>query len=64
MMMMKDFHKAVAEGKMFWMQKYVRFGCWSQPKLVSAQVAEAKSKVVVHDDYGYSYCPYSFEVAE
>lgn len=64
MMMMKDFYKAVEEGKMFWMRKYIRFGCWSAPKLVSADVAMAKSKVVVYSEDGEGYCPYDFAVAE
>lgn len=66
-MLVKDFKKAIAEGKMFLMKKYKAYGEWGQPKLVSAEVAEKKSKVRVssYNEFGEKewYCPYSFELA-
>lgn len=62
-MMVKDFEKALVDGKMFFMRKYVAFGEWSAPKLVSAEIASRKSRVRVKSDDGV-FCPYSFELAE
>ena len=67
-MLAKDFDKAVAEGKMFLMRKYKYYGQWSAPKLVSAEVAEKKSRVRVvgYDEFDVEsiFCPYTFELAE
>lgn len=67
-MLVKDFDKAIAEGKMFLMKKYKAYGEWGPAKLVTAEVAERKAKVFVQaiDEFGEKewYCPYSFELAE
>ena len=57
---MKDFYKAVEEGKQFVMKKYLSCGKWSTPQIVSAKRAMAKAKVRTED----GYCPYSFEIAK
>lgn len=62
-MIMKEFEKAVAEGKMFVMKKYKAMGEWSTGKVVTAEVALKKSKVRVMCEGTY-YCPYDFEVVE
>ena len=53
-MLVKDFDKAVAEGKMFLMKKYKAYGEWGPAKLVTAEVAERKAKVFVQsvDEFG------------
>ena len=67
-MLVKDFDKAVAEGKMFLMKKYKAYGEWGPAKLVTAKVAEHKAKVFVQTigEFGEKewHCPYSFELAE
>jgi hypothetical protein len=55
-----QFQEAVAQGRMFWMQKYLGFDQWSQPQLVSAERAKAKAQVVTKEGYH----PYRFEIAE
>ena len=63
-----ELKKAIAEGKMFLMRKYKSYGEWSAPRLVSAEVAERKSRVRVvgYDEFDEesTFCPYSFELAE
>ena len=63
-----ELKKAIAEGKMFLMRKYKSCGEWSAPRLVSAEVAEKKSRVRVvgYDEFDEesTFCPYSFELAE
>jgi hypothetical protein len=67
-MLVKDFKKAIAEGKMFLMKKYKAYGEWGSAKLVTAEVAERKAKVLVQsiDEFGEKewHCPYCFELAE
>lgn len=63
MMITCEFEKAIAEGKNLIMKKYKYQHEWSEGKIVSAEVAEKKSKVRVHTDYG-DFCPYSFEFVE
>ena len=52
--------KAIAEGKTFWMRKYLYCGIYSAPKLVSAEQAEHKSQVRTKK----GFCPYAFEIAD
>jgi hypothetical protein len=59
-MLVVQFEEAVAQGRMFWMQKYLGLGQWSQPQLVSAERAMAKARVVTEEGYH----PYRFEIAE
>lgn len=56
----EKFEKAVAEGKNFIMQKYMYAGIWSNEKVVSAEVAEKKSKIRING----IYCPYRFKIAD
>ena len=63
MLMIKDVHDALKEGKELVMFKYKYFGRWSAPKKVSAEVAYRKSMVRVFDEDGVPYCPYGFELA-
>ena len=52
--------KAIAEGKMFWMRKYLGYGSYSTPQLVTAERAAHKSQVRTAE----GFCPYTFEIAE
>ncbi len=55
-----DFQQAVAEGRQFLMRKYLQFGQYSTPRVVSAEVAAKKARVRVWD----GWCPYDFAVVE
>ena len=59
-MFVKELEKAIKEGHHFWMRKYIAYGCWSAPRLVTAEVAAHKMSVRTHD----GYCPYGFELAD
>ena len=55
-----EFLRAVEEGRQFVMRKYLMYGEWSAPQVVSAERALAKSRVRTRD----GYCPYCFEVVQ
>jgi hypothetical protein len=55
-----EFLRAVEEGRQFVMRKYLRYGEWSAPQIVSAERALAKSRVRARG----GYCPYWFEIAQ
>ena len=60
------FEQAAQEGKQFYMRKYKRYGEYHNPKIVSAEVALKKSKVLVegyYEDDGW-FCPYEFQIIE
>jgi hypothetical protein len=59
-MIARDFYRAVEEGRQFVMRKYLRYGEWSAPQVVSAERALAKSRVRTRR----GDCPYSFEVVQ
>jgi hypothetical protein len=59
-MIARDFYRAVEEGRQFVMRKYLRYGEWSAPQVVSAERALAKSRVRARG----GYCPYWFEIAQ
>lgn len=52
--------KAIEEGKTFWMRKYLCYGIYSAPRLVSAEQAKHKSRVRTEK----GFCPYAFEIAD
>ena len=55
-----EFQQAVAEGRQLLMRKYLQFGQYSTPRVVSAEVAAQKARVRV---WG-GWCPYDFAAAE
>jgi hypothetical protein len=55
-----QFRAAVAEGRMFWMRKYLMYGQYSTPQLVTAERAARKASVLTAE----GWCPYEFMIAE
>ena len=61
----RTFEQAVEEGKQFYMRKYKYYGIYHNPKIVTAEVALKKSKVLVPSYYeGEYFCPYEFSIIE